>query len=123
VRSETIIHGWLQSILMTTVTLGMTKVQLSQENSLFRFRNKSEIVNSRSANLCEIRLQINLIFGVAVMQSAKPARIPKRYESPTLKKLKPEDAKQFLVHHANMGDSGAQEILALLLPANKNSGD
>jgi hypothetical protein len=57
------------------------------------------------------------------MQSAKTARIPKRYEPPTLKKLKPEVAEQFLVHHAKMGDSGAKEILALLLPANKNSGD
>jgi hypothetical protein len=57
------------------------------------------------------------------MQSAKPARIPNRYESPTLKKLKPEDAEQLLVHHAKMGDSGAKEILALLLPADNNSGD
>ena len=50
------------------------------------------------------------------MQSPNTARNLKSYESPTLKKLEPEEAKKFLVHHVNMGDSGAKEVLALVLP-------
>jgi hypothetical protein len=57
------------------------------------------------------------------MQSAKAARIPKTYESPTLERLKPEEAQKFLLHHANVGDPGAKEILALVLPADQNSGE
>ncbi len=33
-----------------------------------------------------------------------------------LKKLAPEEAKKFLLHHANLGDQGAKEILALVRP-------
>ena len=50
------------------------------------------------------------------MQLPNTARILKSYESPTLKKLEPEEAKKFLVHHVNMGDAGAKEVLVLVLP-------
>jgi len=55
------------------------------------------------------------------MQSTKMARLTKTYESPTLKKLEPEEAKSFLLHHATMGDPGAKEILTLVLAADQNS--
>ena len=55
------------------------------------------------------------------MQSAKTARILKTYESPTLKKLKPEEAKSFLLHHAGLGDPGAKELLTLVLTGDRNS--
>ncbi len=57
------------------------------------------------------------------MQSTKTARIPKSYESPTFKKLKPEEAKSFLLHHAGMGDPGAKEIVTLVLAEDQNSGE
>jgi hypothetical protein len=57
------------------------------------------------------------------MPSPKRARVLKTYETPSLKKLIPEEAKQFLLHHANMGDSGAEEILDLVLPEPRNSSD
>jgi len=56
------------------------------------------------------------------MQSAKRARIPKTYGSPTLKRLKPEEAMKFLLHHANMGDTGAKEILVLVSLADQKCG-
>jgi len=57
------------------------------------------------------------------MQSPKEARVLNTYETPCLKKLKPEEAKQFLLHHASMGDSGAKEILDVVLPERKRSGN
>ena len=57
-----------------------------------------------------------------LMQSPNTATILKSYESPTLKKLEPEEAKKFLVHHVNMGDSGAKEVLVLVLPPDENRG-
>ena len=56
------------------------------------------------------------------MPLPKTARIRKAYESPTLRKLNPEEAKQFLLQHAE-GDSGTKEVLALVLPGNENAGN
>lgn len=47
--------------------------------------------------------------------------VPKTYQTPWLKKLKPEEAEQFLLHHARLGDPGAKELLALVAPGNGNS--
>ena len=55
------------------------------------------------------------------MPSPKNARVLNTYETPSLEKLKPEEAKQFLLHHANLGDPGAKEVLALVLPGKENS--
>ena len=55
------------------------------------------------------------------MQSAKQARIRKTYSTPTLRKLGPEEAKQFLNEQAKMGNQGAKEILDLALPREKDS--
>jgi hypothetical protein len=57
------------------------------------------------------------------MPSPKKARVLNTYETPSLKTLKPEEAKQFLLHHANMGDAGAKEVLDLVLPRHKTSGN
>ena len=54
------------------------------------------------------------------MQLPKIARIRKAYESPTLRKLNPEEAKQVLFQHVE-GDSGAKEVLALVLSGNENA--
>jgi hypothetical protein len=50
------------------------------------------------------------------MQSPKQARVLKPYETPCLKKLKPEEAKKFLLQHAKLGDPRAKELLALVVP-------
>jgi hypothetical protein len=50
------------------------------------------------------------------MLSTKQASVPNTYETPSLRKLEPEDAKQFLLHHAELGDPDAKELLALVLP-------
>ena len=55
------------------------------------------------------------------MPSAKEAKVSKIYEPPCLKKLNAEEAKQFLIHHATLGDPGAKELLALISPRNENS--
>jgi hypothetical protein len=55
------------------------------------------------------------------MPSPKKARVLNTYEMPCLKKLKPEEAKQFLLHHGKLGDPGAKEVLALVLPGKENS--
>jgi len=55
------------------------------------------------------------------MQHSTGAKPQKSYEKPALKKLRPEQAKKFLVHHASMGDQGAKDILALVRPARKPS--
>jgi hypothetical protein len=41
---------------------------------------------------------------------------PNTYSSPKLKKLTAEQAKPFLVQHANRGNQGAQNLLELLFP-------
>jgi hypothetical protein len=46
------------------------------------------------------------------MQPSTGTKRQKSYERPTLKKLASEEAEKFLVHHANLGDQGAKEILA-----------
>lgn len=51
----------------------------------------------------------------------KKALVPNAYETPRLKKLKPQQAEQFLLHHAKLGDPGAKELLALISPRNENS--
>ena len=51
----------------------------------------------------------------------KKALVPKTYETPWLKKLRPEDAEHFLLHHAKLGDPGAKELLALVSPGDENS--
>jgi hypothetical protein len=38
------------------------------------------------------------------------------YEMPSLRKLEPGEAKDFLLQHAGRGDAGAKEILNLTLP-------
>jgi hypothetical protein len=40
----------------------------------------------------------------------------KSYKEPALKKLTPEQAKTFLIHHAKAGDQGAKDILKVVLP-------
>ena len=47
-------------------------------------------------------------------------KLQKSYEEPALKKLTPEQAKKFLLHHANMGDHGAKDILDLVLPTDND---
>jgi len=44
----------------------------------------------------------------------------KSYEEPALEKLTPEQAKKFLLRHANMGDEGAKKILEIVLPTSTN---
>jgi hypothetical protein len=51
------------------------------------------------------------------MQQSTGTKPQKSYEGPALEKLTPEQAKEFLLHHANMGDQGAKDILKLVLPA------
>ena len=51
----------------------------------------------------------------------KKASVLKAYETPWLKKLRPEEAEQFLLHHAKLGDSGAKELLALVSPGDESS--
>ena len=53
------------------------------------------------------------------MQRSTGAKLQKSYERPALKKLAPKEAKKFLLHHANLGDQGAKEILALVHPIGK----
>jgi hypothetical protein len=48
------------------------------------------------------------------MQESTGTKAQKSYEGPALKKLTPDEAKKFLVHHADLGDQGAKEILALV---------
>jgi len=55
------------------------------------------------------------------MQWSTVTKPQKSYEGPALKKLTPEQAKKFLLHHANMGDQGAKEVLKLVLPTGKDS--
>jgi hypothetical protein len=57
------------------------------------------------------------------MSSPKEARVSKTYETPCLKKLNAEEAKQFLIHHARLGDPGAKELLALVWPGKEDSKD
>ena len=52
--------------------------------------------------------------GVAVMQSSKPGRVPHTYEPPVLRKLEPEEAQDFLLHHAKLGDQDAKDMLQLV---------
>jgi hypothetical protein len=53
------------------------------------------------------------------MQRSTSTRLHKSYEGPALKALAPEQAKEFLLCHAKLGDEGAKEILALVLPTDK----
>jgi hypothetical protein len=53
------------------------------------------------------------------MQRSTGTKPQKSYEGPALKKLPPQEAKKFLVHHAKLGDQGAKEILALVRPTDK----
>jgi hypothetical protein len=53
------------------------------------------------------------------MQSPKKARVRKAYDTPFLKKLEPKEAQEFLLHHANLGDQAAKEILALVRPTDR----
>jgi hypothetical protein len=54
------------------------------------------------------------------MQSATMASAKKIYQLPAVTKLAPEQAKEFLLHHASMGDLAAKEILKLVLPATEH---
>ena len=49
------------------------------------------------------------------MRQSTGAKLEKSYEEPALKKLTPEQAKKFLLHHTNLGDQGAKDILDLVL--------
>jgi len=51
------------------------------------------------------------------MQESTGAKPQKSYEGPALKKLTPKEAKEFLLHHAKLGDPGAKDILALVRPS------
>jgi hypothetical protein len=55
------------------------------------------------------------------MQRSTGTKPQKSYEGPALKKLASEEAKKFLLHHADLGDQGAKEILALVRPTDKPS--
>jgi hypothetical protein len=55
------------------------------------------------------------------MPRSTGTKLQKSYEEPSLKKLRPEQAKKFLLHHANKGDQGAKEILDLVLPKDSDS--
>jgi len=50
------------------------------------------------------------------MQRSTSAKPPRSYGRPALNKLTPEKAEEFLLHHANLGDPGAREILDLVRP-------
>ncbi len=50
------------------------------------------------------------------MQQSTGTKGQKSYRGPALKKLTPEHANEFLLHHARMGDQGAKHILDLVLP-------
>ncbi len=47
--------------------------------------------------------------------------LQKSYERPALRKLRPEQAKKFLIDHADKGDKGAKDILKLVLPTVNDS--
>jgi hypothetical protein len=53
------------------------------------------------------------------MQRSTGTKPQKSYEGPAVKKLRPEEAKEFLLHHAKLGDQGAKDILALVRPIHK----
>ncbi len=55
------------------------------------------------------------------MQQSTGTKVQKSYQGPALKKLTPKHAKEFLLHHANMGDQGAKEILKMVLPIGNDS--
>jgi len=55
------------------------------------------------------------------MQRSTGTKSQKTYEGPALKKLTPEQAQEFLLHHANKGDQGAKDILALVRPTDNAS--
>jgi hypothetical protein len=55
------------------------------------------------------------------MESARTPPARKTYQSPALKKLTPKEAKQFLLRQANLGETGAKDILNLVLPCSSNS--
>ena len=50
------------------------------------------------------------------MRQSTGTKLQKSYEEPALKKLRPEQAKKFLLHHANRDDQGAKDILKMVLP-------
>ncbi len=55
------------------------------------------------------------------MQQSTGTKRQKTYKAPALKKLTPEQAKKFLVDHADNGDQGAEETLKLVLPTGNDS--
>ena len=55
------------------------------------------------------------------MQQSTGTKLQKSYEEPALRKLRPEQAEKFLLHHANMGDEGAKDILRMVLPKGSDS--
>jgi hypothetical protein len=55
------------------------------------------------------------------MRQSTGTKLQKSYEEPALEKLTPEQAKKFLLNHANKGDQGAKDILELVLPTRKDS--
>jgi hypothetical protein len=80
---------------------------------LFCFRNKIEVVNVQDRIYTRVFPKTIFICGVQQMQQST-SKMQKSYEEPTLRKLRPEQAKKFLLHHANMGDQGAKDILELV---------
>jgi len=50
------------------------------------------------------------------MQRSTGTKPQKAYEGPALNQLTAEEGKKFLLHHANMGDQGAKDILKLVPP-------
>jgi len=57
------------------------------------------------------------------MQRSSETKLQEAYGIPALAlmNLTPEQAKKFLLHHANLGDQGAKEILKLVLPTGNDS--
>jgi hypothetical protein len=56
------------------------------------------------------------------MRQSTGTKLQKSYEEPALKKLTPEQAKKFLLHHANMGDQGAKDLIEVAFPSRKEGG-
>lgn len=55
------------------------------------------------------------------MQQSIGTKPQTSYEEPALQKLAPEQAKEFLLHHASKGDQGAIDLLELVSQHRLNS--
>ena len=86
---------------------------------LFCFRNKIEVVNRQGRIYARVLAMPVSFVECNKMQASTGTKSQNSYEGPVLKKLLPEEAKKFLLHHAELGDQGAKELLALVRPTGK----